>query len=144
MFNLRRCEMTKQCVLIRTGQAAEGKTGVTYAAGVSAATAGARALCLQLASLPPGTHLHAEHESAAYVIEGGLVLWFGERLEERVAAGSGDFLYIPRGVPHLVANASDSQPVVTVLARSDPNQQESVTELPQLDALPHLRPGQPA
>lgn len=140
--------MTKQCVLIRTGQAGEGKTGVTYAAGVSAATAGARALCLQLASLPPGAqsraHLHAEHESAAYVIEGGLVLWFGERLEERVAAGSGDFLYIPSGVPHLVANASDGQPVVTVLARSDPNQQESVTELPQLDALPHLQAGQPA
>jgi uncharacterized RmlC-like cupin family protein len=140
--------MTERCVLIRTGEAAEGKTGVTYAPGVSAGTAGARALCLQLASLPPGArsraHLHAEHESAAYVIEGGLVLWFGERLEERVAAGPGEFLYIPSGVPHLVANASDSRPAVTVLARSDPNEQESVTELPELDALPHLRTERPA
>jgi uncharacterized RmlC-like cupin family protein len=139
--------MAEQCVLIRTGEAAEGKTGVTYAPGVSAATAGAGALCLQLASLPPGArsraHLHADHESAAYVIEGRLVLWFGERLEERVAVGPGDFLYIPSGVPHLVANASDTHPAVTVLARSDPNEQESVTELPQLDALPHLRTDQP-
>lgn len=140
--------MAEQCVLIRTGEAAEGKTGVTYAPGVSAATASAGALCLQLASLAPGArsraHLHAEHESAAYVIEGSLVLWFGERLEERVAAGPGDFLYIPSGVPHLVANASDTQPAMTVLARSDPNEQESVTELPQLDALPHLRAERPA
>lgn len=140
--------MTEQCVLIRTGEAAEGKTGVTYAPGVSAATAGARALCLQLASLPPAArsraHLHAEHESAVYVIQGGLVLWFGDRLEERVAAGSGDFVYIPSGVPHLVVNASGSQPAVTVLARSDPNEQESVTELPELDALPHLRAQEPA
>jgi uncharacterized RmlC-like cupin family protein len=135
--------MTEQCILIRAGEAAEGRTGVTYAPGVSAATAGAGALCLQLASLPPGArsraHLHAEHESAAYVIEGRLVLWFGDRLEKRVAAGSGDFLYIPGGVPHLVANASDTQPAVTVLARSDPSEQESVIELPELDALPHLR-----
>jgi uncharacterized RmlC-like cupin family protein len=135
--------MTKQCLLIRTGEAAKGTTGVTYAAGVSAGTAGAGAVCLQLASLPPGArsraHLHAEHESAAYVIEGRLVLWFGDRLEKRVAAGSGDFLYIPGGVPHLVANASDTQPAVTVLARSDPSEQESVIELPELDALPHLR-----
>jgi uncharacterized RmlC-like cupin family protein len=53
-------------------------------------------------------------------------------------------LYIPSGVPHLVANASDSRPAVTVLARSDPNEQESVTELPELDALPHLRTERPA
>jgi uncharacterized RmlC-like cupin family protein len=45
--------MTSECVLVRAGQAAEGITGVTYAAGVSAATAGASGLCLELASLPP-------------------------------------------------------------------------------------------
>ena len=69
--------MAERCVLIRPGEAAEGKTGVTYAAGVSASTAGARGLCLQLASLPPGAraraHLHADHESAAYVVEGEMV-----------------------------------------------------------------------
>jgi uncharacterized RmlC-like cupin family protein len=137
--------MTERCILIRSGEAAEGKTGVTYAAGVSASTAGASGLCLQLASLPPGArahaHLHAEHESAAYIIEGEMVLWFGEQLEEKVVARPGDFLYIPSGVPHLVANASDSEPAVAVLARTDPNEQEGVTALPELDAL--LRDGEP-
>ena len=135
--------MSKQCVLVRAGDAAEGKTGVTYAAGISASTAGASALCLQLASLPPGArsraHQHDDHESAAYVIEGEMVLWSGAGLEHKAVAGPGDFLYIPSGVPHLVANASDTQPAVAVLARTDPHEQEEITELPALEGLPHLR-----
>lgn len=131
--------MTEKCVLVRAGDAAEGRTGVTYAAGISAATAGANALCLQLASLPPGArsraHQHDEHESAAYVIDGEMVLWFGERLEDKVVARPGDFLYIPQGVPHLVANASETERAVAVLARTDPNEQEEITDLPALDEL---------
>jgi uncharacterized RmlC-like cupin family protein len=99
-------------------------------------------LCLQLASLPPGAraraHQHDQHESAAYVIEGEMVLWYGERLEHKLVAHPGDFIYIPNGVPHLVINDSDSEPAVAVLARTDPNEQEDVTDLPELDALPHL------
>jgi len=48
--------MSRDCVLAQAGDAAEGRTGVTYAAGISASSAGANGLCLQLASLPP------EHE----------------------------------------------------------------------------------
>lgn len=135
--------MSRQCVLVQAGEAAEGRTGVTYAAGISATTAGASRLCVQLASLPPGAraraHRHAEHESAAYVIEGEMVLWFGEQLEYKLVARPGDFIYIPDGVPHLVLNASDTEPAVAVLARSDPNEQEDVTELPELDDLKRRR-----
>lgn len=139
--------MTKRCVLVQAGDAAEGRTGVTYAAGISATSAGASGLCLQLASLPPGAraraHQHDEHESAAYVIEGEMVLWFGQRLEHRVVARAGDFIYIPNGVPHLVINGSDSERAVAVLARTDPNEQEDVTALPELDAPPHLATASP-
>lgn len=135
--------MTRQCVLVEAGEAAEGRTGVTYEAGISATSVGASGLCLQLASLPPGAraraHQHDEHESAAYVIEGEMVIRFGERLDEKLVARPGDFLYIPSGVPHLVLNGSDTEPAVAVLARTDSSEQEDVTELPELDALPHLR-----
>jgi uncharacterized RmlC-like cupin family protein len=135
--------MAGQCVLVEAGAAAEGRTGVTYAAGVSSRTAGASCLCLQLASLPPGAraraHQHDRHESAAYVVEGEMVLWFGERLDQKLVARQGDFIYIPSGVPHLVLNGSDTEPTVAVLARTDAQEQEDVTELPDLDALPHLR-----
>ena len=134
--------MNERCVVIRTGKAAEGATGVTYASGVSARTTDSRGICLELATLPPGArgraHLHADHESAAYVLRGELDLWFGAELEERVVAHAGDFIYIPARVPHLPANASASEPAVAVLARTDPNEQESVVQLPELEALPHL------
>ncbi|MEJ2856144.1 MULTISPECIES: cupin domain-containing protein [unclassified Saccharothrix] len=128
-----------RCVLVRPAAGVPGSTGVTYASGISATTAGARALCLELATLPPGAHgkphLHAGHESAAYVLSGELTLWFGARLEERVTARAGDFLYIPSGVPHLPANASATEPAVAVLARTDPGEQESAVPLPDLEGL---------
>jgi uncharacterized RmlC-like cupin family protein len=135
--------MTEHCILVGAGDAAEGNTGVTYAAGISATSAGARGLCLQLASLPPGAraraHQHDDHETAVYVIEGQMVLFSAERLEHKLVANPGDFIYIPNGVPHLVVNGSDTESTVGVLARTDPNQQEDVTALPDLDALPHLQ-----
>jgi uncharacterized RmlC-like cupin family protein len=139
--------MTQHCVLVQAGDAAEGRTGVTYAAGISAASAGSTGLCLQLASLPPGgrarAHQHDEHESAAYVVAGDMVLWFGERLEHSIVATRGDFMYIPSGVAHLVMNGSATEPAVAVLARTDADEQEDVTERPELDALPHLGRGEP-
>ena len=53
--------------------------------------------------------------------------------------GAGDFVHIPAGVPHLPANTSDVD-VEAVLARTDPNEQESVVTLPELDGLAHLPP----
>jgi len=134
--------MEKQCMLVRAGTAAEGTTGLTYASGISAGTAGTRALCLELATLPPGArgraHLHAGHESAAYILEGQLELWFGERLEHKLVAGAGEFVYIPDDVPHVAANPSSTDQAVAVLARTDPGEQESAVPLPALDSLPHL------
>lgn len=132
----------KKCQVVHSGKASEGVTGLSYARGISAGTVGARGLCLELAVIPPGArakaHLHTDHESAAYIISGELVLWFGEGLQERINAGPGDFLYIPDGVPHLAMNRSTTEPVTAVLARTDPNEQESVVHLPELDSLSHL------
>lgn len=134
--------MTKQCVLVQAGEELGGKTGVTYVSGISSASAAASGLCLQLASLPPGArsrpHRHDEHESAAYLIAGSMVLRHGDQLEHELVARRGDFLYIPSGVPHLVINASDTEAAVAVLARTDANEQEDVTELPELAAPGHV------
>jgi uncharacterized RmlC-like cupin family protein len=54
--------------------------------------------------------------------------------------GPGDFIYIPPDVPHVPANASDTEWARGVVARTDPNEQESVELLPHLDGLPHLVP----
>ncbi len=131
------------CTIIRPGGTFAGAQGLDYATGISAESAGARAICMHRLTLPPGAraraHRHDEHESSIYVISGRADFWSGERLEHHVVLEGGDFLHIPAGVPHLPANTS-SEPVEAVIARTDPNEQESVVTLPELDALPHLPP----
>lgn len=39
---------------------------------------------------------------------------------------AGDFLYIAPGVPRYPENASDTEPVIAVVARNDPDEQEHV------------------
>jgi uncharacterized RmlC-like cupin family protein len=130
-----------ECTIIRPGGSFSGRQGLDYGAGISAESAGARAICMHRLTLPPGVrataHLHEHHESAIYVISGHADFWSGPRLEHHGVVGPGDFLHIPAGVPHLPANTG-SEVVEAVISRSDPHDQESVVALPELDALPHL------
>ena len=111
----------------------------TYFAGISADNVAARGICMHLLTIPPGerakAHLHEAHETAIYVICGEAGMWYGEKLEEHLTVRAGDFLYIPAGMPHLPYNASTTEGCTAVIARTDPNEQESVVLLPELDAL---------
>ena len=62
-------------------------------------------------------------------------MWFGDGLAEHVCVGPGDFLYIPANVPHQPYNRSATDPCTAVVARTDPNEQESVMLLPELESL---------
>jgi len=131
-------EKTAQtCVLIPQQASYRGKQGLEYFAGVSAETAGAQKLCMHMVTIPPlaraRPHLHESHESAVYVLSGEAGMWYGEGLREHMWLHAGDFLYIPANMPHLPYNASDSVPCIGILARTDPNEQESVTLLPVED-----------
>ena len=121
------------CVRISKGQTYQGKQSLQVFEGVSAQSAGAKGLCLHVVTIPPGgrakPHLHEHHESSVYVVSGRAGMWYGEGLREHVWMGPGDFLYIPPNTPHLPYNASDTEPCVGVVARTDPNEQESVTLL---------------
>lgn len=128
------------CKLVQAGAAFEGKQGLTYAVGISAESVGSKHVHLQLATIPPGArakaHLHAEHETAIYQLTGVSGCWYGERMEHHVIVRAGDFFYIPAGVAHIPYNVSADEPCVAVIARTDPNEQESVTMRPDLDGLP--------
>ena len=77
-------------------------------AGISAESAGATGLCMVVLTIPPGqkakAHKHEGHETAIYALSGELVMWWGERLENRMVVREGDMLYIPAGVPHRPGN----------------------------------------
>lgn len=125
------------CTVIRSGASALGAQGVSYERGLSAESAGARAICMHLGTLPVGVvvepHKHEGHETALYILSGRAAMEYGERLEHRLEAEAGDFIYIAAGVPHRPSNLSETEPVRFVVARTDPNEEESVVLLPELE-----------
>ena len=108
----------------------DAKQGIPYFLGISGQTAKAQGLSLNLIVVPPGAkaepHTHSGFESAIYVISGRAIHHWGERLEHALEAKAGDFLYIAPGVPHYPENASADEPVIAVVARNDPDEQEHV------------------
>ncbi len=126
------------CRLVHAGGTYDGKQGFSYFHGISSESVGASGLCMHLLTIPPGkrakAHMHAAHETAIYVLSGEAHTWYGDRLEHHVVTKSGDMFYIPAGMPHVAANLSDA-PCTAVIARTDPNEQESVVLLPELDGL---------
>ena len=127
------------CRLLHAGEAYIGKQGLQYEVAISAETVGAKSIHMQLVTIPPRgrarAHKHATHETAIYALSGESGVWHGERLEHHTIVKPGQFFYIPADMPHLPYNPSESEPVVAVIARTDPNEQESVVLLPELESI---------
>lgn len=125
------------CTIISSKRSYQGKQGLTYFVGISADSVSSKGLCMHLLTIPPRgrakAHLHKNHESAIYTISGEAEVLYGEGLRQRLVCRPGDFLYIPPGMPHLPMNRSQTEPCIAIIARTDPNEQESVVLLPELD-----------
>lgn len=126
------------CRKIRPAHRYAGKQGFTYESGIARESVGSRGICMHLLTIPPGgrarAHKHATHETAIYQISGRSVMYWGDRLQHRMEAEAGDLIYIPADMPHLPFNPGP-EPCTAVIARTDPNEQESVVLLPALEAL---------
>ena len=126
------------CARVTAGAPFLGKQGFHYRPAISAETVGARAIHMQLLTIPPGVkakaHRHVAHETAIYAIKGETVMDWGEKLEHRMHVKEGDFVYIPANMPHRPFNPSATQEAVAIIARTDPNEQESVELMPELEA----------
>ena len=124
------------CKIIRPQSTYDGKQGFSYFEGLSKQSAGTQNICMHLLTVPPGgrakAHMHEDHETTIYVLQGEVNMWYGENLGEHLIVRHGEFLYIPAGMPHLPVNLSDVD-AVAVIARTDPNEQESVVLLPELE-----------
>ena len=126
-----------ECKLIRPAIPYDGKQGFSYLEGISKESSGSKALAMMLLTVPPGgrasAHMHEGHETAIFVLSGEVETLYGERLENRVITKAGDMFYIPAGMPHLAVNRSQTESCSAVIARTDPNEQESVVLLPELE-----------
>jgi uncharacterized RmlC-like cupin family protein len=126
----------EKCRIVR-GSGAEGyrgKQGLDYFAGISSESAGSKAICLHLLVMPPGAqakpHYHEAHETAIFMLEGVTEFRHGAKLEHVDRVEAGDFVYIPAGMPHQPYNPTDKV-AKALIARTDPNEQESVVLLPE-------------
>lgn len=122
----------KKCVIIREGDGFRGKQGLDYFAGISAESTGSEGICMHMLVMPPGAtakpHYHESHETAIYMLEGEAEFSHGANLEFHDRVKAGEYVYIPAGVPHLPSNPGAKR-AVAIIARTDPNEQESVVLL---------------
>jgi uncharacterized RmlC-like cupin family protein len=127
------------CRLVGAGAEFTGKQGLQYRVGISAESTGSQGIHMQMVTLPPGAraraHKHASHETAIYALSGVTHVWHGERLEHHSIVEPGDYFYIPADVPHLPYNPSATETATAIIARTDPNEQESVVLLPELEGI---------
>jgi uncharacterized RmlC-like cupin family protein len=126
------------CRIVRSGDAYEGKQGLTYLRGLTGETVGSQGISMTVLVLPDGarakTHLHQDVETAVYVIEGCAEMFYGARLEEHLDCGAGDYVYIPANVAHLVMNRSGAE-TTALVAHTAASDQEGIVLLPELDTL---------
>jgi uncharacterized RmlC-like cupin family protein len=126
------------CRVVHSGETYEGKQGLTYLRGLTGETVGSKGISMTVLTLPDGararTHLHEGVETAVYVIEGRAEMFYGPRLEQHLDCGSGDYVYIPADVPHLVLNRSGGE-TTALVAHTAADDQEGIVLLPELDML---------
>jgi uncharacterized RmlC-like cupin family protein len=96
--------------------------GMTRAAAITHATAGAQKLWAGTVVVEPdaktGAHHHGELETVLYIVKGRARFRWGDRLEFVDEAGPGDFIFVPPYVPHQEINARTDEPVEAVVVRS--------------------------
>lgn len=101
-----------------------------YFFGISGATAGTTGISMNLVIIPPGAsatpHFHKDYETAIYILKGRVKTFYGKGLQRSIINETGDFLFIPPGVPHQPFNLSDTEAAEAIVARNDPNEQENV------------------
>jgi uncharacterized RmlC-like cupin family protein len=124
--------------VVRAGPTFRGKQGHNYTPAISAESVDAKAIHMQMLTIPPGeigrAHKHEGHETAIYILGGESGVWYGENLQYHETAVAGEYVYIPAGMPHMPYNLSDRIDCVAIIARTDPKEQESVVLLPDLES----------
>jgi uncharacterized RmlC-like cupin family protein len=119
-----------EIVTVRPAKTTMTKQQLPNFVGISGASAGAKHLSMNLVITPPGgaaqPHVHRGYETAIYVLQGRVETRYGPGLRKSVIHEAGDFIFIPADVPHQPVNLSDTEPAQALVARNDPNEQESV------------------
>ena len=123
--------------IVRPGQTYRGKQGITYGAGASLETVGARKICMNVMPMPPGAkakaHYHKDIETIAYLLDGDCAVYFGDAFDQREMVHAGEHVFCPANLPHAPANES-GKPCTWLVVHSSGSDQDGIVLLPELDA----------
>jgi uncharacterized RmlC-like cupin family protein len=120
---------TAEIVAVRPEKTTMTKQQLANFVGISAASACAHQLSMNLVIIPPGAalpHVHLGYETAIYMLRGRVETRYGPGLRKSEVHEAGDFIFIPAGVPHQPVNLSVTEQAQALVARNDSNEQESV------------------
>ncbi len=96
---------------------------MTRIAGVSETLTGATGIHMATATIPAGhsssPHVHLNCESAIYILQGHGKFMVGEKLDQALEFGPGDYLFVPPGAPHQPVN-DGTDIIEMVVARNAP------------------------
>jgi uncharacterized RmlC-like cupin family protein len=118
-FHRRLHQISSSMLSSHTGQT----SGMRRLEAISGASVGARDLWMGQTHVAPGlrsaNHHHGASETGIYVVSGHPEFVFAEvGGERRLAAGPGDYIYVPPWVPHREENPDPDEEAVVVLART--------------------------
>lgn len=105
---------------------------------ITAMSSGAAHLSGGVVRMPPGamsrTHVHTRSEIIVAVLAGeaATILWRGGGPQVLVH-GPSQMCFIPPGFPHCAVNVSSTDAVLALEFRSDPNFNDDVTLIPELE-----------
>lgn len=123
-------DLQRDIVTVKPTEAIETLQKLPNYVGISAQTAGATGISMNVVIIPAGgkakPHYHEGFETAIYMLKGRVQTFYGEGLAKSVINEQGDFIFIPAGVPHQPVNLSDSEQAIAIVSRNDANEQESV------------------
>lgn len=127
-----------EIIVIRPTATTDTKQGLPVFVGISGKNAGTKHISMNKVIIPAGksakAHIHKGYESVIYIIKGRVKTLYGEGLQKSVINEAGDFLYIPADLPHKPINLSDTEAAEAIVARTDPNEQESVEQYAEPEA----------
>lgn len=119
--------------VLRGGGSGRSWNGINYQQGLSGKNAGAQALSINVATVPPAgiayAHIHDGFEVMLFIVQGRVRHAFGEGLKQSVENEAGDFIFIEPGIPHEVYNIGD-EPLVAFVARSTADEWDRIIPYP--------------
>ena len=116
-------------IVVRPAGETMSRQRLPFYVGISETTAGAKNISMNLIVIPPRLrqpHLHKGYETAIYLLKGRVATRYGPKLEKSIICQEGDFILIKPDVPHQPINLNVTEPALAIVARNDPNKQESV------------------